>query len=279
MACFVLSIYAATGCSTPSIPEAAPRGATSILDQLDDMGGSRTYVLADTILGSEYSLMPAFLDAMGERSGTNTTMVESKLLPLIMKEYELYKNGIWNTRSLSRLGELMKADTVIIGWGEEQRERNGDNVSQYTSYLHLIAVDIPSGCVIASWSYYPATARAVSKRLKKWLEKDDIIVVQSDLNEEVQSALLVGLHRASEGHHKVAVRHLLYLVQNIAEEQASGAFRNETKFLELTGATAIVAGDDEQGENLRVVDVETRAVRGGLSGKLCNHIRTSYPVN
>lgn len=279
------------GCQTPNVREAAPRGARAILEQLEARGESRTIALEGDIRGAAHppcSLMEVFLRAREDRPSKRIQLVERNLLGLIQDEYQLSHKDVFDERTRSRLGELLRADTVVIGWGGEKEKRSygkdpetGEKVVTdsywYTSYLHMIAIDIPTGCVIASWSYFNGTASSVASKVSPWLRKGDSVVVQPTLDDEIKGALLAGLHRSSRGRYKVVVRDLLVLLMRESSLQSSDFFSSSNQDrLRIAGATVIIGADSAMGLNLRAIDVSSGAIIAGLPGPLSEHLQTAY---
>lgn len=278
------------GCRTPTVREAAPTGALAILKQLEAYPEDRTIALEGDIRGASHppcSLMEAFLEALEKKPAGKVQLVERDLLDEIRLEFERNTWDVFDTQSRAKLGELLRANTVVIGWGGEQKEEvfstnsAGAQVLEdefwFTTYLHLVAIDIPTGCVIAAWSYYRDTPSQVARRLSPWIEPGDTVVVQPSLDDEVKSALIAGLYTGSQGAHKVAVRDLLQLLARETRKQASDFFSSTNQDrLRLAGASVIIGADSVMGMNLRAIDVQSGVIRGGLAGPLSRHITTSH---
>ncbi len=288
---FFLALLLPAGCRTPNIRNAAPRGATSILDQLEALGDERTIALEGDIRGSAHpccSLLEAFLKAKRYRTPSKVRLVERNLLGLIKNEYAFSGTDVFDEGTLVRLGELLKADTVVIGWGGEKEktyyDRNPDTGESvltdsywYTSYLHMVAIDIPSGSIIASWSFFPGSASGICSRISPWIRKNDVVVVQETLDDQIKGALLAGLHRGSRGGYKMVVRDLVHLLTREAEVQSSDFFSHSNQDrLRISGATVIVGADSAMGMNLRAIDVRSGEIIGGLPGPFSDHITTAY---
>jgi len=185
-----------------------------------------------------------------------------------------------------RLGELLRADTVVIGWGGEKEKKiygtdpaTGERVLEdsywYTTYLYLVAIDIPTGRMIASWSFFPAPLSGVADKVCPWIRKGDVVVVQPTLEDEVKGALLAGLLKGSRGRYKVVVRDLVHLLTREAERQSSDFFSSTNQDrLRISGATVIIGADSSMGLNLRAIDVRSGEIIGGLPGPLSEHIET-----
>lgn len=284
-------LIAAGGCRVTAVNENAADGALAILDRLDKLGGNRTIALEGDIRGyinPPCSMMEAFLEAKKKRPDSTIKLVERDLLPLIQNEQKTARGDAFEAESRVRLGQLLSADTVVIAWGndckaqifKEDGQTGARQVKEefwFTSYLHLVAIDIETGCVIASWSYYPETPRSVAKKVSSWIRDNDTVVVQPSLDDEVKSALLTGLHKGSGGRYSVAVRDLLNLLARESKRQSSDFFDpSNRKRLQLSGATAIIGADSAMGFNLRSIDVLTGEIIGGLPGPLDDHLSTSY---
>ncbi len=279
------------GCRVASVHENAAEGALAILDQLEKLGTDRIIALEGDIRGftkPPCSMMEAFLEAKKRRPSTTIKLVERNLIPLIQKEQKTARSDAFDADTRVRLGDLISADTVVIAWGNDCKAKvfkddasGGDREVKeeywFTSYLHMVAIDISTGSVIASWSYYPDTPRKVAKKISRWIRDDDTVVVQPSLDDEVKSALLTGLHKASRGRYTVAVRDLLHLLARESKRQSSDFFdTTNRKRLQLSGATTIIGADSAMGFNLRSIDVRTGEILGGLHGPLHDHIPTSH---
>ncbi len=283
-------LFGGAGCRTGTISDNAPYGAEAILRQLEKRGEERTIALEGDIRGSANppcSLMEAFLKARSRLSCAKVKLVERDLLNLIEDEHRFSLSDISDDQSLVRLGELINANTVVIGWGGENKhqifetdsktgEKKLEDEFWYTSYLHMIAIDIPTGCVIASWSFYPSTTRDIVCNVSPLVRKDDAVVVQPTLDDEVKSALLASLHMGSRDRYKVVVRDLARLLLREKERQSSDFFsRTSQNRLRISGATTIIGADSAMGRNLRAIDVRSGEIIGGLPGALSHHVRTS----
>jgi len=284
-------LIAAAGCQTASVKEAAPRGAAAILAQLEARGEERLIVLDNQIRGSAHprcSLKEAFLKARKKRPRSKIKLVERDLVGLIDREHPQGGGDLTDGKTRMRLGELLSADTVVIGWAGENQKLIFDKKSEsgekalkdkvwYTAYLHMVAIDIPTGSLIASWSHYPAMASAVSRRISPWFRKDDVVVVQPTLDSEVLSALLAGLHRGERGRYSVVIPDLVRLL--LGKDDARGdhffSLANQDRLRDF-GATLILGADNVMGLNLRAVDVRSGEIVDGLSGPLAKYVSTSH---
>jgi hypothetical protein len=290
-ALFFLAVLLPAGCRTPNIRRAAPRGATSILKQLEALGEERTIALEGDIRGSAHpccSLLEAFLKAKKNRAPSKIRLVERNLLGLIKNEYAFSGTDVFDEGTLVRLGELLRADTVVIGWGGEKEKKSfaGDpgrgtptvkDSYWYTTYLHMVAIDIPSGSVIASWSFFPGSASGICSRISPWIRRNDVVVVQQTLDDQIKGALLAGLHRGSRRRYRMVVRDLVHLLTREAEVQSSDFFSHSNQDrLRISGATVIVGADSAMGMNLRAIDVRSGEIIGGLPGPFSDHITTAY---
>jgi len=288
VALFLVSALAA-GCRTPSIRGAAPRGAAAILDQLEALGEERAIALEGDIRGSAHppcSMTEVFLKAQGKRKRRNIRLVERNLLNLIRDEYEFSRKDLCDEETLVRLGDLLQADTVVIGWGRENEEKafrknpaTGERVLHeshwYTTYLHMVAIDVSTGRVIASWSYHSRASSQVSGKVCPWIRDGDVVVIQPTLDDEIKSALLAGLHKGSGGRYQVVVRDLVRLLAREARRQSSDFFSSSNQdLLKISGAGVIVGADSAMGLNLRAIDVRSGEIIGGLPGPLSEHIKT-----
>ncbi len=290
----LLAVLAA-GCQTPSIKEAAPRGAAAILEQLEARGEERIVALEENIRGAVHprcSMKEAFLEARKKKPPSRVKLVERDILRLIGDDPRSAAGAAADEKTRLRLGELLSADTVVIGWAGENEELIFDEEEEtgtralkekhwYTAYLHMVAIDIPSGELIAAWSHYPGMASSISRRICPWIRRNDIVVVQPTLDDEVKSALLAGLQKGREGRYSVVVRDLVPLLTG---EKAPDRTSRSAEFFSLSnqnrlresGVSVIVGADNAMGQNLRAVDIRSGEIIDGLNGPLSEHVKTAY---
>lgn len=282
-----LLIALTAGCQTASIKEAAPRGAAAILAQLEARRDARIVVLESDIRGSAHprcSMMEAFLDARKKRSASKVKLVERDLLGLIKKEHPHGGNAITDEKTRMRLGELLSADTVVIGWAGENEKLIFDEDAKtlkdkfwYTAYLHMVAIDIPTGSLIASWSHYPGMATSIARRISPWIRKDDVVVVQPSLDDEVKSALLAGLQKGRKGRYTIVVPDLVRFLSRDDRPQPADFFSlSNQERLRDAGVSVILGADTVMGLNLRAVDIRSGEIIDGLNGPLSEHVTTTY---
>lgn len=235
----------------------------------------------------------AFLKARKKRPRSKVKLVERDLLGLISREHPQGGKEITDEKTRMRLGEILSADTVVIGWAgeneklifDEDAERGTKKLKDkfwYTAYLHMVAIDIPTGSLIASWSHYPGMASAVSRRICPWIRRDDAVVVQPTLDDEVKSALLAGLHKGQQGRYSIVIPDLVrFLLRGKGQRRDDFFSLSNQDRLRDFGVSLIVGADNVMGFNLRAVDVRSGEIIDGLSGPLSRYVSTTHeePTN